>query len=147
MTALSELTLQTSYHKGRDNIAEAFYLPCMRRATEFDRAVGYFRSTAFIIAWPALKEFVQKRGRIRVLCSQVLSTDDIDALEKGYSGRVDETLRIRFLEEVRLLLRDEVLREPARILAALVANGTIELQVAVLKESQARAASGRIFHD
>lgn len=147
MTALSELTLQTSYHKGRDNIAEAFYLPCMRRATEFDRAVGYFRSTAFIIAWPALKEFVQKRGRIRVLCSQVLSSDDIDALERGYSARVDETLRVRFLEEVRILLRDEVLREPARILAALVANGTIELQVAILKESQVRAASGRIFHD
>ena len=92
MGALSELTLQTSYHKGRDNIAEAFYLPCMRRATEYDRAVGYFRSTAFIIAWPALREFVQRRGKIRVLCSQVLASDDIDALDKGYSARVDRRL-------------------------------------------------------
>ena len=147
MRALSELTLQTSYHKGRDNIAEAFYLPCMRRATEYDRAVGYFRSTAFIIAWPALREFVQNRGKIRVLCSQVLASDDIDALDKGYSARVDEAIGARFLEEVRILLRDEILREPARILAALVASGTIELQIAVLREPQVRAASGRIFHD
>jgi superfamily II DNA or RNA helicase len=51
------------------------------------------------------------------------------------------------LEEVRILLRDEILREPARILAALVASGTLELQIAILRDSQVRAASGRIFHD
>lgn len=147
MGILSELTLQTSYHKGRDDIAEAFYLPCMRRAAKYDRAVGYFRSTAFIIAWPALRDFVQRGGKIRVLCSQVLASDDIEALQKGYSARSDETLAARFLEEVRSLLRDEVIREPARVLAALVARGTIELQIAVLRETEVRGASGRIFHD
>lgn len=147
MGVLSELTLQTSYHKGRDDIAEAFYLPCMHRACEYDRAVGYFRSTAFLIAWPALRDFVKRGGKIRVLCSQVLAGDDIDALENGYSARTDEALAARFLEEVRSLLRDEVLREPARVLAALVARGTIELQIAVLRETEARGARGRIFHD
>jgi superfamily II DNA or RNA helicase len=144
---LTELTLQTSYHKGRDDIAESFYLPCMRRASEFDRAVGYFRSTVFIIAWPALRDFVKRGGKIRVLCSQVLAGEDIDALEKGYSARVDEALAARFLEEVRSLLRDDVVRQPARVLAALVARGTLELQIAVLRETEVRAASGRIFHD
>lgn len=147
MGSLSDLTFQTSYHKGRDDIAEAFYLPCMRRAAEYDRAVGYFRSTAFIIAWPALRDFVQRGGKIRVLCSQVLAGDDIEALEKGYLARADEALAARFSEEVRSLLRDEVLREPARVLAALVARGTIELQIAVLREADVRGASGRIFHD
>ena len=147
MAKLSDLTLQTSYHKGRDDIAKAFYLPCMERAVEYDRAVGYFRSTAFIVAWPALRDFVQRGGKLRVLCSQVLAGEDIDALEKGYSARIDGTLATRLLEEVRSILRDEVLREPARILAALVARGTIELQIAVLRESDTRGANGRIFHD
>lgn len=147
MGLLSELTLKTSYHKGRDDIANDFYLPCMIRAIEYDRAVGYFRSTAFIVAWPALKEFVRKGGRMRILCSQVLADSDIDALEQGYTARVDEGLAARFLAEVRTLLRDEVLHHPSRILAALVAQGTIDLQVAVLKESQLRGQSGRIFHD
>lgn len=144
---LSELTLQTSYHKGRDDIADAFYLPCMRRATQYDRAVGFFRSTAFIIAWPALREFVQRGGKIRVLCSQVLANEDIDALEKGYSARVDRELAARLIEEVRSLLQDEVLRSPTRVLAALVARGTVELQIAVLRQTELRGASGRIFHD
>jgi superfamily II DNA or RNA helicase len=144
---LSELTLHTSYHKGRDDIAEDFYLPCMRRASEYDRAVAFFRSTVFLIAWPALRDFVQRGGRIRVLCSQVLADEDIEALSAGYSARVDEVLARRFLEEVKELLRDEALRQPARILAGLVATGTLDLQVAILKEADLRSSQGRIFHD
>ncbi|WP_375766099.1 DEAD/DEAH box helicase family protein [Archangium gephyra] len=147
MAILSDLTLQTSYHKGRDDIAKSFYLPCMQRAVEYDRAVGYFRSTAFIVAWPALRDFVHRGGKLRVLCSQVLASEDIDALEMGYSARADEILAARLVEEVRSILRDDVLREPARILAALVARGTIELQIAIMRESDTRAARGRIFHD
>jgi len=144
---LSELTLRTSYHRGRDDIAEEFYLPCMRRAVEYDRAVGYFRSTAFIIAWPALKDFVRRAGHIRILCSQVLASEDIAALERGYEARVNTRLAATLVEEVRSLMDDSILREPARILAALVANSTIELQIALLSEDANRAASGRIFHD
>ena len=147
MGGLAELTFRTSYHKGPDDIAQQFYLPCMRRACEYDRAVGYFRSTVFIIAWPALREFVQRGGRIRILCSQVLAPEDIDALAEGYSARVDDSLASHFLEEVRSFLRDEVLREPARILAALVANGTLDLQVAVLRPTDLDSARNRIFHD
>src|SRR5689334_3438704 len=106
MGNLTELTLKTSYHKGRDNIADAFYLPCMRRASEYDRAVGFFRSTVFIIAWTALRDFVLRGSKIRILCSQVLADEDIDALEKGYAARVDETLAIRFLQEVQSFLKD-----------------------------------------
>jgi hypothetical protein len=46
---LSDLELKTAYHKGRDDIARDFYLPCMARAKQLDRAVAYFRSSAFII--------------------------------------------------------------------------------------------------
>lgn len=147
MTSLADLTLRTSYHKGRDDIAEAFYLPCMRRASAYDRAVGYFRSTVFIIAWPALRAFVARGGRMRVLCSQVLASADIEALRSGYAARENDVLASRLLAEVRSLLAEPALREPARILAALVAGGQLELKVALLREGQTRAAEGRIFHD
>jgi superfamily II DNA or RNA helicase len=119
----------------------------MERACEYDRAVGYFRSTAFIIAWPSLRGFVARNGKMRVLCSQVLSADDIQALEQGYAGRVDEAVAARLLEEVRSFLSEDEVHQPARILAALVANGTIELKIAVLHEADRNSASGRIFHD
>ena len=147
MRRLSELRLKTAYHKGRDDIARDFYLPSMKRATQLDRAVAYFRSSAFIISWPALRSFVADGGSFRILCSQVLADADIEALNEGYSGRVDQELAARFQAEVEGMLADPVLRAPARVLAALVANGSLELQIAVLSNQQMRGASGRIFHD
>ena len=147
MGNLGELSLKTSYHKGRDDIARDFYLPCMARAAQYDRAVGYFRSTAFLISWPVLRQFVDRGGLIRILCSQVLASEDVAALEQGYSARVDEVVAERLVEEVKGMMRDDALRQPARILAALVARGTIDLQVALLKRSEAQGVTGRIFHD
>jgi superfamily II DNA or RNA helicase len=147
MRRLSELTLKTAYHKGRDDIARDFYLPCMARATQLDRAVAYFRSSAFIISWPALRSFIGEGGSYRILCSQVLADSDIEALGEGYSGRLDEDLTARFKAEVESMLADPVLRAPARVLAALVAKGSLEVQIAVLSTQQMRGASGRIFHD
>lgn len=144
---LADLNLQTSYHKGEDDIAEAFYLPSMRRATRYDRAVGFFRSTVFLIAWPALRDFVLRGGKMRVLCSQVLSDADIEALETGHAAQIDEQLAARLRDEVSSMLEDPVLREPARVLAALVARGALEVKIAVLRDTEKRSARGRIFHD
>ncbi|WP_176064142.1 DEAD/DEAH box helicase family protein [Anaeromyxobacter diazotrophicus] len=119
----------------------------MRRAVALDRAVGFFRSSVYIIAWPALRDFVRRGGHIRVLCSQVLSPEDLDALKQGYAARADAALAARSLDDVRALLNDEVLREPARILAALVAAGHVELKIALLRGGQTDARSDRIFHD
>jgi len=146
--SLAKLSLNTSYHKGRDDIARDFYLPCMERASRYHRAVGFFRSTVFAVAWPALRRFVvENKGTMRVLCSHVLSDPDISALEEGYSARHDDQLAAHFLEEVRGLLAEPQLEQPVRILAALVASGVIDLKVAILKPSDRATARGRIFHD
>ena len=146
MSGLVNLALRTSYHKGRDDIANDFYLPVMRRATNYDRAVGYFRSTAFIIAWPALREFVAHSGRIRILCSQVLSVEDMEALDAGYVARVDKTIAARLRDEVATLLEDENMSEPAKVLAALVATEVVEFKIAILRPIPGATAM-RIFHD
>lgn len=147
MLDLSQLDLKTSYHKGYDDIARDFYLPCMQRASHFDRAVGYFRSTIFVIAWPALKGFIQRGGKIHILCSQVLADDDVEALQTGYDGRGDRLLGEKLREEIAVLLRDEALKKPARVLAGLVANGILDVQIAVLREGDLSTAKKQIFHD
>lgn len=147
MPDLATLNLQVAYHKGRDDIARDFYLPCMMRTERYDRAVGYFRSTVFLIAWPALKDFVARGAKMRVLCSQVLADEDVTALEQGYAARADAILGTRLRAEVALMLGDPVLRDPAGVLAGLVAHGTLQLQIAILRESGSASAHARIFHD
>ncbi len=147
MSGLADLDLHTAYHRGRDDIANDFYLPAMARAIEYDRAVGFFRSSAFIIAWPGLRDFVARGGRMRVLCSQILASEDADALDAGYGARADERLEAAFAQQVKALLADAELGEPTRILAALVATGVLEFKIALLRPGDAGNAKARIFHD
>ena len=59
MTGLRDFEFAESYDKSVDDIAEDFYLPCMRSAIRYDRISGYFSSAVFSISWPALKAFVK----------------------------------------------------------------------------------------
>lgn len=45
---LVDLALQTSYRTSKGNIVDAFYVPCLQRASVYKRAVGYFTSSV----WP-----------------------------------------------------------------------------------------------
>lgn len=61
---LSDNSFKAAYNKSDDNIADEFYLPCMRASSNYDRVSGYFGSTIYIIAWDALKEFILNNGKI-----------------------------------------------------------------------------------
>jgi len=146
MRALSELDLRYSYHKGQNDIANEFYLPCMQRATSYDRAVGFFNSTIYMIAWPSLKDFVKRQGKMRVICSPVLSAEDMEALGEGYEGRLKEQNRIRLTEEINRMLEDPFLQKPTRVLASLVAMGLLQFRIAFV-HSDSDSRHRRLFHD
>jgi superfamily II DNA or RNA helicase len=143
---LSDLHLKTAYHKGQDDIAGEFYLPCMSRAVRYDRAVGYFNSTIYIIAWPSLRDFVDRSGIMRVICSPVLAPDDIAAIEEGYSERIEASIAERLREDVRRMLSDPYLHRPARVLATLVSLGVIEVRIAFMAK-KGDTHPRHIFHD
>ena len=144
--ALRDYHFEPDYNKAYVSIAEAFYLPCMRSSIAYDRISGYFSSTIYIIAWEALKEFVQSGGKIRLICSPCLSTDDQLALEEGYTGKNDAAVNRALQEEITRMFASPYLDAPARALACLVAQGTIEVKIAVPRDSNNPDIS-RLFHD
>lgn len=146
MSSLRDVMLKLSYHKGEDDIAADFYLPCMRRSHRYDRAVGFFSSSVFVLAWPSLREFAASGGRMRLVCSPALSSDDIDALNVGYSPSGAEQFSTDAREELQRLLASPVLQKPTTVLASLVAGGVIDLRIAWI-EPQTAGRSRRIFHD
>jgi len=146
MGSLRDLSLRLSYHKGEDDIAEDFYLPCMTRSSKYDRAVGYFRSSIFTLAWPALREFVAAGGRIRIVCSPALAESDLAALNTAYSDQCRDSFDQEATETLDRLLGSPVFHRPTKILAGLVAAGVVDLKLAWIGDS-ASGASKRIFHD
>ena len=143
MASLRDLDLQASYHKGRDDIAGDFYLPCVAASVRYDRAVGFFNSAIYSLAWPSLSSFVAGDGRMRVICSPVLLPEDVDALEKGYQDRVEATVGERLKGEIIALAASNQMRRATAVLASLVSLGVLELKIAFVGLEGGR----RLFHD
>lgn len=146
MDNLSNLSLQPSYHKGEDNIAEDFYLPCMERAKRYDRAVGFFKSSIYLLAWGSLKSFVKNGGKMRIVCSPILDLEDQDAIRAGYDARTTEELTEELQSVIDSMLYDAILQKPTKVLAALVAEGVIDFKIASLDDDPAPRHK-RLFHD
>ena len=146
MTGLRDFEFAESYDKSVDDIAEDFYLPCMRSAIRYDRISGYFSSAVFSISWPALKAFVKAGGHMRLICSPVFSSTDITAVKEGYAALSDEDLSAALISELRILLEGERSRKPAQVLAGLIAAGVIDIRIAILTATLG-PGDRRLFHD
>lgn len=145
---LRDIPIQLTYHKGRgkDDIANDFYLPAVSCAVSYDRAVGYFSSSIMLLAWPSLKQFILNGGKIRLLCSPVLSGQDEDAMRKAYSESEDALLANDLKAQFNELLRSPGMARPTTVLASMIANGVLDVKIAWVAPN-ATGRSTRIFHD
>ena len=143
---LKEHNFRPDYNKSDYDIAEEFYLPAMRSSCQYDRISGYFGSTIYILAWSALQEFVENRGKIRIICSPVISDSDKEAMTEGYSAVNDDIIRESLAKELKELFAVDSLTKPSRALACLIAEGIVDIKIAV-PESGIEPDLERLFHD
>lgn len=145
MPSLRDLSPRRAYHKPEDDIAREFYLPAVAASSAYDRAVGYFSSTVFLLAWPSLRTFVANGGKMRLICSPVLSEADQAAMREGYSERANADLAESIKAQFAAMM-SSTLMKPAVVLASLVAMGVIDCKVAWVGE-RAGGRPRRLFHD
>jgi len=124
------------YQSGHDDLEEAFFRPCLRLCTAYERAVGYFSSSA-LVAWAEiLPRLVDGRTtKIRLLASPELQPGDLVALEKAIDPHERSQLLDRFCAEFVL----GIFRDPHQLLDArlrvqllgwLIVQGCLELRFA-----------------
>lgn len=143
---LTDYDFKSSYNRIDDDIAEDFYIPCMKSSVQYDRISGFFGSTVYIIAWKALKVFVNNGGRMRVICSPVLSEEDKNALITGNEAQADEVLSMSLAKELDGMLQDQNLEASSRLLSCLIATGILSLKIGVvIKDGHPNIHS--MFHD
>ena len=143
---LMTLSFKKAYHKPEDDIASQFYLPALAESVEYDRAVGFFNSAIYALAWPSLRKFVAQNGKIRMICSPVLSNADSDAMYEGYTARSESETSEAVSQEFRRQISSPGTMKPARVLASLIALGVVDIKIAWVSPG-ASAKSKRLFHD
>jgi superfamily II DNA or RNA helicase len=134
-SGLGSIRLATEYRTGETDPVANFYRPCLDLATDYRRAVGYFRSSIFLIVGEDVIKFAKRGGRIRLICSPSITDEDLSSIEEGYSlrgNRTDDALCV----EIDRLLVDETTHYRTRVLATLIAVGALDVRIAVRPSDQ-----------
>ena len=127
--SLAALDLETEYRSLKDDPVGKFYVRCLREASTYDRAVGYFRSTVFLVVGPAVIEFARRGGTIRMICSPDLDHGDVEQIANGYAQR-SASVAASLIAQFDALLADRRTAFAARTLATLISTGSLEIKIA-----------------
>ena len=122
--SLKELSLQPEYRSDGANLITDFYTPCLKNATQYWRSVGYFTSNSLERNMRGLTAFIRRKGKIRLVTSCRLMTDDIEAIQQGYDIKEQG-------DSISLGLKFEDVRyNRLALLTWLIALGHLDIKIA-----------------
>ena len=123
------------YRTGERDLVKEFYRPCLSNSVRYDRAVGYFRSSVFLLIGSDLIDFAKRGGRVRLICSPCLSEDDVSSIAQGYRTKI-ETMDEAILRDIDSLFTSKGIAKNSEALATLVSLGVIDIRIAFKPDSQ-----------
>ena len=124
-----DINLKTEYRSLLDNVVEDFYIPLLKESKLYQRAVGFFSSSALIMMSRGIEGLIKNDGKIELIASPRLSPEDIDEIQKGYEIRkIIERALMRNLSDPST----EKDLEHLSYIAELVAKGIVDIKIAFL---------------
>lgn len=137
--SFKDLDIKLSYIScGDENIASAFLVPALKQAKKYQRSVGFFSSGVFGPIIDGVVGLSRNGGTIEIIASPKLNEEDIEAISLGYQHRtqiIENAFTRDFVSEIESL--DDA---KLQLLATLIANGTLDIKIAVTE-------TDGIYHD
>lgn len=134
MYMLQDIDLKEEYFTGEDDLVESFYKPALDNSIFYDRSVGYFRSSVFLIIGPNVIEFAKRGGKIRLICSPSITESDIGAIAEGYRNL--NVVEQAVSDDVDDLLTTSDIAKNTEALATLVKLGVLDIKIVFLPEAK-----------
>ncbi len=128
-----EIEIKEEYRSLQDDIVKEFYCPLLKAAQKYQRAVGFFSSSALIEISKGITGLIQNGGTIELIASPKLSQEDVDAIEKGMALR-EEVIEARLndcIEEPQ----NEQEEKRLNLLINLIAQDKLTIKIAVLEKN------------
>ncbi len=134
-----DLDIRLSYIScGEENIAKSFLVPALKQSKRYRRSVGFFSSGVFGPIIDGIVSLSRNGGKIELIASPQLSDEDIEAINLGYKKReeiIESAFSRDFMREI-----EEFDDAKLQLLVALIANGTLDIKIAVTE-------TAGIYHD
>jgi superfamily II DNA or RNA helicase len=133
------LSLEDSYETSTHDLVNDFYAPCLSRSKRYDRASGYFSSALFALLPLGYADFIERGGKIRLLCSPQLTAADYSAIVEANDQK--EPIEV-LLSSLRTLQNspNAKMHILLKIFSSLLASGNLEMRIVSTEMTG-------IFHD
>ena len=125
--------IKSEYRSLIDNVVQDFYIPLLKEADSYKRAVGFFSSTARIEISKGIGSMAERGGHIQIVASPYLSDEDLAAIKNGYEERekIIEGALLRSLSDEHA---DYYSMQRLNLLAALIADGILDIRIAYTED-------------
>ena len=130
MNNLKSIELKSVYRSGKDNLLTDFYIPALKTAKFYDRAVGYFSTSLISYALKGISSIVRNGGKMRLVIGHPLEEDEFEALKEGENLK---SISLVLLKELDVIIEGASLKiEKARLtlFTMLVATNKLEIKFA-----------------
>ena len=130
---LKDHKVKSEYRSLIDNVVQDFYIPLLKEAVLYRRAVGFFSSSSLVEISKGIAQMASEGGKIQIVASPYLSDEDIEAIKKGYEDRnhiIEKALLSQIAEEPS----DYYSMERLNLLASLIADGVMDIQIAYTED-------------
>lgn len=128
--SLRKLDLLETYRSDDCDLVKDFYEPCLKRSLTYDRAVGFFSSSALALVARGLTAFIHVGGRMRLVTSPKLSEQDVVAIAQGLEQR-DEVIQRALLRSFEEETVPDLVQQRLAALTWLLAQGLLDIKLAV----------------
>lgn len=127
--SIKNITLKNEYRSLIDNVIQDFYIPLLKEATAYKRAVGFFSSSSLVEITKGISTMAQNGGKIQIVASPYLSSEDIEAIKRGYEER-ERIIENAVLREITGEKLDYFSMQRLNLLACLIADGVLDIRIA-----------------
>ena len=131
-----DLDIQMEYRSLVNDVAKNFYIPVLKEAVLYQRAVGFFSSSILSEISTGIEELAYQGGKIQLIASPRLQEKDVEAIRKGYEMKNNESVREAVQEALFRELLDPSTPEEERrldLLANLIAADCLDIKIAMVK--------------
>ena len=129
--SLRDHEIKNEYRSLVHNVVQDFYVPLLREAVSYKRAVGFFSSSALAELTNGITGLIRNNGKISLIASPYLSEEDLTAIREGYREReeVIEACLLKTLKKPVNLYEEERLN----LLSNLIATEVLDIKIAFLE--------------
>ena len=130
--SLQDVEIKKEYRSRLDNVARDFYIPLLKEAVSYKRAVGFFSSSILVEISKGIIGLINNGGKIQLIASPRLSDEDVTAIRNGYSQRnkIIQDALLRQLKEPE----NKYQADRLNFLANLIADGYLDIKIALTED-------------